>query len=69
MNEVVEVSYGPNGEMFLHLRKVAPMPYHKDDRVSYTNEGQHAPGVVIIDLNKDDLEEFNSNSSTIVYEM
>ena len=69
MNEVVEVSYGPNGEVFLHLRKVAPMPYHKDDRKSQPNDDQQGRGVVIIDLNQDDLEEFNSNSSTIVYEM
>ena len=69
MNEVVEVSYGPNGEMFLHLRKVAPRPHYKDNRGSYSNDDQHDTRVVIIDLNKDDLEEFNNNSPTIVYKM
>lgn len=69
MSEVVEVSYGPNGEMYLHLRKVAPseMPaYHKQDQ---PQEEDSNSSVVIIDMSRDDLEEFSSNKSVIIYEM
>ena len=65
MSTMTEVSYGPNGEVFLRLRKVQDTPRPK----APSGPPEQGRTVIIIDPNQDDLDEFVIENNVIIYEM